>query len=95
MSDGKQDRIIAHPIYRELKSTRRRIAFFFTAACLSLCAIYILLVVFAPAHLTMSAGLIFGIGLLAFSWALTGAYITIANGRLDSLRDQLLAEVSK
>lgn len=101
MFEKEADRISTHPIYMRLKSTRRRLAFLFTGACLMLCAIYILLVVFAPAQLAMapggglSIGLVFGIGLLGFSWALTGAYIVVANGRLDSLRDTLLAEVSK
>ena len=94
-------RINKHPLYHHLKQSRRKIAFGCTLACLALCAVYILLVVFAPAKLsialgaggTLTIGLAFGLGLLLFSWLMTGIYISVANGRLDNLRDTLLEEV--
>ncbi|WP_207481962.1 DUF485 domain-containing protein [Arenibaculum pallidiluteum] len=95
-----QDRVLSNPRFREL--VQQRSAFSWTLAAAMLVAYFgfILLVAFAKGFLASkigsgvtSLGIVLGLGVIVFSFLLTGIYVWRANGHFDPLTRNLTKEL--
>lgn len=88
--------ILAKPEFKQLVARRNRFSLTLTAV---ICVVYIVyygIAIFAPATFaspllgSWSFGLIFGFGVLALSFILTGIYSRRANGAFDTMLKDVL-----
>ena len=101
MMDDRIARVRAHPAYRQLVTTRRRLAWTLSAIMLIAYFGYILLIAFDKALLAMpigngviTLGMPIGFGLILLGVALTAYYVRVANRDHDALLAQVLAETA-
>ncbi len=95
------ERIAAHPAFRRLAFERGCLGYSLAALLATAYFAYILTIAFSPASLgtpiregaVVTWGIVIGVALLAFGFALTAAYVLVANTRLDSLSDRLREDV--
>jgi len=97
--DERIARVRAHPAYRRLVVSRRRLAWALSGVMLAAYFGYILLIAFDKALLArpiaggaMTLGIPIGFGLILLGVALTAYYVRVANRDHDALLAQLLAE---
>ena len=95
-SDAALQTILRDPQFREL--VQRRSAFAWTLSALMLVVYlgFILLVAFMPDVMaskvgggTTSLGILIGLAVIVFAFALTGVYVARANGRFDEITREL------
>ena len=85
-------RILRDPNYQELKSTRSRFGWWLAGAMMVVYYGFILLVAFDKSFLltrlgagVTTIGMPIGLGVIIFTIAITGIYVSRANGRYDAL----------
>ena len=97
MIEKKLDELQHLPEYKELIATRSRIVWPLAALMLLVYYAYILVIAFKPelfatrigeGHTTL--GIVIGLGLIFFSFLLTGIYVHKANSKLEPLTKKLL-----
>lgn len=88
--------IVHDPLFQELVSERRRFAWTLSAITLVVYLGFILLLAFAHNLMATpvfggptSLGIVLGIAVIIFAFAITGVYVVRANSRYDELTDQL------
>jgi len=101
MMDDRIARVRAHPAYRRLVTTRRRLAWTLSAIMLLAYFGYILLIAFDKPLLAtpigggvMTVGIPLGFGLILLGVALTAFYVRVANREHDALLAQVLGETA-
>ncbi|MGQ0661313.1 DUF485 domain-containing protein [Sphingosinicella sp.] len=101
-SNARSERIRAHPAYRALVRTRRRLAWTLTAIMCVAYFGYILLIAFNKPLLATpiaggatTLGIPIGFGLILLGIALTGYYVRVANRDHDALLAEIVAEVGE
>lgn len=95
--------IAQNSTFRLLVTTRQRFAVILSALMLLVYIGFILLIAFAPEWLgtplyagtTVTRGIPIGIGIIIFSFFLTGIYVWRANGEFDRLTQQVIREVNR
>ena len=100
MSQENYERIHNNPKFKELTRQRSRFAWTLSAMILVVYYSFILVVGFAPELLaiplaegmTTTIGVPVGVGIVVFSWLLTGIYIRRANNHFDHINNQILEE---
>ncbi len=97
--DDRIARARAHPAYRRLVASRRRLAWTLSAIMLAAYFGYILLIAFNKSLLATpigggvtTLGIPIGFGLILLGVALTAYYVRVANRDHDALLAQVLAE---
>ena len=101
MNDDIYQRIESNAHFKELVTKRQRFAVVLSLLMLFVYVGFILLIAFAPAWLgtplhpgtTVTRGIPIGIGIIIFSFILTGIYVWRANGEFDRLNREILDEV--
>lgn len=101
MNDDIYQRIESNAHFKELVTKRQRFAFTLSLLMLFVYVGFILLIAFAPSWLgtplypgtTVTRGIPIGIGIIVFSFVLTGIYVWRANGEFDRLNNEILREV--
>ncbi|BAN49008.1 DUF485 domain-containing protein [Metapseudomonas resinovorans] len=99
MTPQDLERIRENPDFIQLVRRKQRLTWSLTAAMLVIYYGFVLLVAFAPGVLgqslsggVTSVGMLVGVGVILFSFALTGIYVTRTNSVLDPLNDKLKQE---
>lgn len=102
MSDKLLDAIRMTPEYQELVSTRSKITWPLAALMLVVYYAYILVIAFAPDFFAtkigeghMTYGIVIGLGVILFSFLLTGIYVHTANTKLEGLTEKLHAKIGE
>lgn len=103
MSDNIYHQIEHSSAFKTLVTKRQRFAFTLSAIMLVVYVGFILLIAFAPGWLgtplypgtTVTRGIPIGVGIIVFSFFLTGIYVWRANGEFDRLTQQVLQEVKR
>lgn len=97
-SDAFVQATLRDPRFRELVTSRSAFAWTLSAAMLVVYLGFILLVAFMPEVMatkigggTMSLGILIGLAVIIFAFALTGLYVARANGAYDDLTRDLKA----
>jgi uncharacterized membrane protein (DUF485 family) len=92
--------ILQSPSFQELVTTRSKFGWTLSILMLFIYLGFILLVAFDKALLaqkigggTTSLGIVLGLGVIISAFVLTGIYVVRANGRFDSLNDQVKREI--
>lgn len=103
MSEHTLKEIKTHPAYKELVRARARATWPLAILMLVVYFSYILVIAFAPdlfaikviddAHTTW--GIVIGLGVILFSFLLTGIYVRIANKKLEPLTEQLQEKIEE
>jgi len=95
-------RISENPKYKELVSKRSSFAWKLTITILVVYYAFILFVAFSPETLGISVsggmttwGIPIGMGIIVFSFLLTGIYVKRANGEFDELLNDVKKEIRK
>jgi uncharacterized membrane protein (DUF485 family) len=89
-------RILSSPEFKNLVATRWGFSLTMTAVMLAVYFGFILAVGFGKAALAarlgahLNLGLVLGVGVIVFAWAMTGLYVYWANGRYDARVRQLV-----
>jgi uncharacterized membrane protein (DUF485 family) len=96
---------MANPKFKELVRARASLSWTLTIIMLVVYFGFILLVAFNKTDGqiisakvgggTMSIAIVFGIGLLIFSFIMTAIYVLVANSKFDRLTDELRREVGQ
>ncbi len=83
--------------YKKLVSTRARITWPLSILMLATYCAYIFVIAFRPDIFARPVGdgpttwgIVYGLGIILFSCALTGIYVYVANTRLDKLTEKLM-----
>ncbi|MFC5695186.1 DUF485 domain-containing protein [Pseudomonas sp. GCM10022186] len=99
MTPQDLDRIRENPDFIQLVRHKQRLTWSLTAAMLVIYYGFVLLVAFAPGVLgqslnggVTSVGMLVGVVIILFSFALTGIYVKRTNSVLDPLNDKLKQE---
>jgi uncharacterized membrane protein (DUF485 family) len=93
---GRVHRILASPEFKKLVATRWGFSLAMTAVMLVVYFGFILAVGFGKEALSarlgthLNVGLVLGLGVIVFAWAMTGLYVYWANGRYDARVRQLV-----
>lgn len=87
---SRASQLVASAPFQELQRTRARVATLLTVLTLAAYFSFILLMAFAPSVLAQRVGGVvlgipFGIGVIVWSWLLTGVYVRWANTSYDAL----------
>ncbi|WP_298009601.1 DUF485 domain-containing protein [uncultured Aquabacterium sp.] len=98
MSQDIYRRVEADPAFRELKSSRNRLAVTLSVLVLGAYYGFMAIVAFAPgifgqplfAGSTLTLGIPVGAALIVGSWLLTGWYVRCANGQFDRLTREIV-----
>lgn len=101
MNDDIYQRIESNAHFKELVTKRQRFAMWLSLLMLFVYVGFILLIAFAPGWLgtplypgtSVTRGIPIGIGIIIFSFILTGVYVWRANGEFDRLNREILREV--
>ena len=101
MNDDIYQRIESNAHFKELVTKRQKFALLLSLLMLFVYVGFILLIAFAPSWLgtplypgtTVTRGIPIGIGIIIFSFILTGIYVWRANGEFDRLTREVLREV--
>jgi len=102
MNDDIYQRIESNAHFKELVTKRQRFAVLLSLLMLFVYVGFILLIAFAPGWLgtplypgtTVTRGIPIGIGIIIFSFILTGIYVWRANGEFDRLNREVIREVN-
>ena len=93
---GETDRILADPVFRTLVRERTSFAWSMSVVMLAVYLVFILLSAFGKGFMastigdsSISWGIVLGLFTIVFAFALTGIYVSRANGRFDDLTAQL------
>ncbi|MFZ6050088.1 DUF485 domain-containing protein [Pseudomonas sp. CR3202] len=99
MTPQDLDRIRENPDFIQLVRRKQRLTWSLTAAMLVIYYGFVLLVAFAPGVLgqslnggVTSVGMLVGVVIILFSFALTGVYVKHTNSVLDPLNDKVKEE---
>lgn len=91
--------IKSHPLYKEIRDTRKRLVWPLSVVILVAYLAFILSLAFYPASLgkpieggVTSIGILFGFGLIILTFLLTGIYSYVANRTIEPLLEKLRAE---
>lgn len=101
MNDDIYQRIESNAHFKELVTKRQHFALLLSLLMLFVYVGFILLIAFAPGWLgtplypgtAVTRGIPIGIGIIIFSFILTGIYVWRANGEFDRLNREVLREV--
>lgn len=101
MNDDIYQRIENNAHFKELVNKRQHFAVILSILMLVVYVGFILLIAFAPGWLgtplsadtSVTRGIPIGIGIIIFSFILTGIYVWRANGEFDRLNNQIMREV--
>ena len=93
---GETGRIMADPVFRTLVRERTSFAWTMSAVMLAVYLVFILLSAFGKGFMaatiagsSISWGIVLGLFTIVFAFALTGVYVSRANGRFDELTAKL------
>lgn len=100
MSQPIYERIRANPKFKVLATERSRFAWLLTALVLAAYYTFMMTIAFAPDVLrtplwpgaTLTLGVPLGAGIVIGSWLMTGLYIRRANGRFETLNQEIVKE---
>lgn len=102
MDKALVEKIQSNPSYQKLISERSSFAWKLTILVLVVYYAYILLIAFSPETLGASIsggmttwGIPVGIGIIIFSFAITGVYVKRANSEFDDLSNKVKEEIAK
>jgi len=103
MSEELYERVLAHPKFAEMTTSRSRFSWRLALIVLAVYYTFVLVAALAPEVLarpiapgmTFSVGLTAGIVITVFCSLMTGVYVRRANSRYDALNRALLEEVSR
>jgi uncharacterized membrane protein (DUF485 family) len=102
MAANSLDAIQSNPKYRQLVEQRKSLGLTLSAAVFVIYFGFILLVAFAPGFLGASltggvttVGIVIGVLVIILAFALTGFYVSRANGAYDTLTREIIQESSK
>lgn len=102
MSDPVVEQIQRHPKYQELRAKRTPLGVVLTIMMLVVYFGYISLIAFNKPFLAQplgsgvtSVGIPIGMGVILFTIAITGYYVSIANNKFDALTAEILKDVTK
>jgi len=94
------DRIMGDPVFQTLVRERTSFAWTMSAIMLAVYLVFILLSAFGKGFMastiggsSISWGIVLGLFTIVFAFALTGIYVSRANGRFDDLTAQLNRDV--
>lgn len=101
MNNDIYQRIENNAHFKELVNKRQRFAILLSILMLVVYVGFILLIAFAPGWLgtplsadtSVTRGIPIGIGIIIFSFILTGIYVWRANGEFDRLNNEIMREV--
>ena len=90
------DRVMGDPVFQTLVRERTSFAWTMSAVMLAVYLVFILLSAFGKSFMastiggsSISWGIVLGLFTIVFAFALTGVYVSRANGRFDDLTAQI------
>lgn len=96
MSADKLEAVKQRPEYETLVRTRRRVVWTLSILMMAVYYAYILIIAFVPETLgvkigdgPITLGIVVGLGVIFFSFLLTGIYVRIANKTLEPITEEL------
>lgn len=100
MSSAMYERMRSNPKFQQLVATRGRFAWTLSFVVLAIFYGFVLVVAFQPQVLgqpiaegsVVSVGVVFGLFMFTFFWALTALYVRRANGEFDTITAEIVKE---
>lgn len=103
MDQSMAARVLAHPQFQKMARAKAVLGWSFSALMLLVYVVYILFIGWVPEYFAVPLladgattwGIVFGLFVIVFAFAITGIYVHQANGRFEAMTQEVVKEITQ